>query len=124
MRSSFLGKSKMKTKVWTVEAMDYYKTPELILSDYEKGYLTAIYDELASVEAKEELDDAPDSNFWYMVVVGDRTFDLGIWLTDEDDINSEQVCVVHECHDYRGDGSYSTDVSLQYYLKGASDADL
>ena len=114
----------MKTKVWTVEAMDYYKTPELILSDYEKGYLTAIYDELASVEAKEELDDAPDSNFWYMVVVGDRTFDLGIWLTDEDDINSEQVCVVHECHDYRGDGSYSTDVSLQYYLKGASDADL
>jgi hypothetical protein len=24
--------------------MDYYKTPKLILSDYEKGYLTAFYE--------------------------------------------------------------------------------
>ena len=90
---------------------------ELILTDYEKGYLTAIYDERASVEAQAEFEESPDQNFWYCQVVGDRTFDLGIWLSDEDDINSEQVCVVHECHDYRGDGSYSTDVSFQYYLK-------
>ena len=94
---------------------------ELILTDYEKGYLTAIYDEKASVEAKWELDDAPDVNFWYMVVVGDRTFDLGIWLTDEDDINSEQVCVVHECHP-DGTGCYSTHTELQYYLKEATNA--
>ena len=96
----------------------------LVLSDYEKGYLTAIYNELASVEAKAEFEECSDQNFWYMQVVGDRTFDLGIWLTDEDDIDSEQVCVVYECHDYRGDGSYSTDVSFEYYLKGDSNADL
>ena len=113
----------MKTKVWTVEAMDYYKTPELILSDYEKGYLTAIYDEKASVEAKVYFEEYPEENFWYMVVVGDRTFDLGIWLSDEDDTKSEQVCVAYECHP-DGTGSYSTDTSIEYYLKGVSDADL
>lgn len=123
MRSSFLGKSNMKTKVWTVEAMDYYKTPELILSDYEKGYLTAVYECLASEEAKVYFDDYPEENFWYMVVVGERTFDLGIWLSDEDNINSEQVCVVYECHP-DGTGSHSTDTSIEYYLKGASNADL
>ena len=93
---------------------------ELILTDYEKGYLTAIYNELASVEAKADFEKCPDQNFWYCQVVGDRTFDLGIWLTDEDNIDSEQVCVVYECHDYRGDGSYRTDVSFEYYLKEAN----
>ena len=89
---------------------------ELILTDYEKGYLTAIYDERASVEAKAEFEESPDQNFWYCQVVGDRTFDLGIWLTDEDDINSEQVCAVYECHN-DGTGCMTTDTSFQYYLK-------
>ena len=96
---------------------------ELPLSDYERGYLTAIYDELASVEAKEYLDDYPEENFWYMVVVGDRTFDLGIWLSNENDTASDKVCEVYECHETIDDmgnpsGSYSTDTSLGYYLKG------
>ena len=90
---------------------------ELILTDYEKGYLTAIYDERASVEAKAEFEESPDQNFWYCQVVGDRTFDLGIWLSDEDDINSEQVCAVYECHN-DGTGCMTTDTSFQYYLKG------
>ena len=90
---------------------------ELILTDYEKGYLLSVYDLQAVYEAKEYIHEYPTENFWYMQVVGDRTFDLNIRLSDEDDIDSEQVCVVHECHDYKGDGSYSTDVSLQYYLK-------
>ena len=89
---------------------------ELILTDYEKEYLTNIYEERASVQAKVELADAPDENFWYMVAVGDRTFDFGIWLTDEDDINSEQVCAVYECHN-DGTGCMTTDTSFQYYLK-------
>ena len=92
---------------------------ELILTDYEKGYLTAIYDERASVEAKAEFEECPDQNFWYCQVVGDRTFDLGIWLTDEDDINSEQVCVVHECY-LDNTGCYTTHTERQYYLKEAN----
>ena len=56
-----------------------------------------------------------------MQVVGERTFDLGIWLSNEDDITSEKVCVVYECHP-DSTGSYSTDVSFEYYLKGVSDA--
>ncbi len=97
---------------------------ELPLSDFEKGYLTAIYDELASVQAKEYLDDYPEENSWFMQVVGDRTFDLCIYLSNEDDITSDKVCVVYECYetiDGMGNpsGSYSTDTSLGYYLKQA-----
>ena len=96
---------------------------ELPLSDFEKGYLTAIYDELASVEAKEYIDEYPQENSWFMQVVGDRTFDLCIYLSNEDDITSDKVCVVYECYETIDDmgnpsGSYSTDTSLGYYLKG------
>ena len=90
---------------------------ELILTDYEKGYLTAIYDERASVEAKAEFEESPDQNFWFMQVVGDRTFDMCIYLSDEDDITSDKVCVVYECHP-DGTGCMTTDTSFQYYLKG------
>jgi len=95
---------------------------ELPLSDFEKGYLTAVYDELASVEAKEYIDQYPVENFWFIQVVGDRQFDLCIYLSNEDDITSDKVCVVYECHpdiDGMGNhtGTYSTDTSLEYYLK-------
>ena len=113
----------MKTKVWTVTAMDYYKEPELILSNYEKGYLDAVYELQAQHEAKEYHDQYPEENFWFMQVIGKRTFDLGIWLSNEDDITSEKVCVVYECHP-DGTGAYSTDTSIGYYLKGVSNADL
>ena len=92
---------------------------ELILTDYEKGYLTAVYDTVASVEAKEYHKDYPEENSWFMQAVGDRTFDLCIWLTDEDDIDSEQVCVVHECY-LDNTGSYTTHTERQYYLKEAN----
>jgi hypothetical protein len=97
---------------------------ELPLSDFEKGYLTAVYDELASVQAKEYIDEYPEENFWFMQVVGDRTFDLCIYLSNEDDITSDKVCQVYECYETIDDmgntsGPYSTDTSLGYYLKEA-----
>jgi len=94
---------------------------ELILTDYEKGYLTAIYDEWASVEAKEYIDEYPQENSWFMQVVGDRTFDLCTYLSNEDDVNSDKVCVVYECHP-DGTGCMTTHTSFQYYLKEVTNA--
>lgn len=96
---------------------------ELILSDYEKGYLLSVYDLQAVYEAKEYIHEYPEENFWFMQVVGDRTFDLCIYLSNEDDITSDKVCVVYECYETIDDmgnpsGSYSTDTSFGYYLKG------
>jgi len=95
----------------------------LVLSDYEKGYLEAVYELQAQHEAKEYHDQYPEENFWFMQVVGERTFDLGIWLSNENDTASDKVCEVYECHETIDDmgnpsGSYSTDTSLGYYLKG------
>ena len=88
---------------------------ELILTDYEKGYLSAVYDTVAVAEAKEYHDDYPQENSWFMQVVGDRTFDMCTYLSDEDDITSDKVCVVYECHP-DGTGCMTTDTSFQYYL--------
>ena len=88
---------------------------ELILTDYEKGYLSAVYDTVAVAEAKEYHDDYPQENSWFMQVVGDRTFDMCTYLSDEDDITSDKVCVVCECHP-DGTGCMTTDTSFQYYL--------
>ena len=98
---------------------------ELPLSDYEKGYLTAVYECLAQVEATEYLEEYPEENFWYQVVVDDRTFDLGIWLSNENNSASDKVCEVYECREIIDDmgipsGEYSTDTSLGYYLKEAT----
>jgi hypothetical protein len=62
---------------------------DLVLSDYERGYLTAyfynvIYDSMA---------DCCDED-WFGVQVGDRMFDLNAWA-DED--TGKFVCVVYEC---------------------------
>ena len=92
-------------------------TGELILTDYEKGYLLSVYDLQAVYEAKEYIQEYPTENFWYMQVVGDRTFDMCIYLSDEDDIASDKVCVVYECHP-DGTGCMTTDTSFQYYLRG------
>ena len=67
---------------------------ELILTDYEKGYLLSVYDLQAVYEAKEYIQEYPEENFWYMQVVGDRTFDMCIYLSDEDDIASD-LSLIH-----------------------------
>ena len=108
---------------------------ELPLSDYEKGYLTAVYDELASVEAKGYIDEYPEENFWFIQVVGDRQFDMCIYFDvqkierrsgPDPHYTEDLVCVVYECHpdiDDMGNptGTYSTDTSLEYFLKEIDD---
>jgi len=91
----------------------------LPLSDYEKGYLTAVYDTVIEDEAKEYHDKYPEENFWSRCNVGEREFDLCVYTT------SGIVCVVYECHpdmDGMGNptGTYSTDTTLEYYLKEAT----
>ena len=60
----------------------------LPLSDYEKGYLTAVYDTVVEDEAKEYHDKYPEENFWSRCNVGEREFDLCVYTT------SGIVCVV------------------------------
>ena len=118
---------------------------ELPLSDYEKGYLTAFYEgNLEMQEYKcpngtwyEHLLDG--ENEWVGAIVGDRHFDLCMYFDlkpdpnypDELYINEEYIkdliVLAYECHpdiDGMGNvtGTYSTDTSLEYYLKEVNNA--
>ena len=91
---------------------------ELPLSDYEKGYLTAVYDTVVEDEANEYHDKYPEENFWSRCNVGEREFDLCVYL----DCDKSKVCVVYECHPEIDDmgnptGNYTTDTTLEYFLK-------
>jgi hypothetical protein len=112
---------------------------ELPLSDYEKGYLTAFYEGYLEMQEYkcpngtwfEHLLDG--ENEWVGAIVGDRHFDLCMHFDlkpdpnylDELCINEEYIkdliVLVYECHP-DGTGDYSADTSIEYYLKGASNA--
>ena len=62
---------------------------DLVLSDYERGYLTAYYDTVVF----DAMADCCDED-WFGVQIGDRMFDLNAW-TDED--TGSFVCTVYEC---------------------------
>ena len=86
---------------------------ELVLSDYEKGYLTAFYETEPDIQ-KDHADRGED-NLWYGIQVGERMFDLCVWK--DDDI----VCVVYEC--FLNDGGFwNTNTDRQWYLKEANNA--
>ena len=113
---------------------------ELPLSDYEKGYLTAFYEGYLEIEEYkcqsgiwyEHLLD--EDQEWARVKVGDREFDLCMYFDlqkiekrfDPDPHYTEDLIVlVYECYpDIDGmgiaTGQYSTDTSLEYFLKEAS----
>ena len=61
----------------------------LVLSDYERGYLTAYYDTVILQDMANCCDED-----WYGIQIGDRMFDLNAWV-DED--TGEFVCTVYEC---------------------------
>lgn len=87
---------------------------ELVLSDYEKGYLTAFY--YTDKTIQHDHAERDENNLWYGIQVGERMFDLCIWK-DED-----IVCVVYECF-LNDHGEWSTDaVGRRWYLKGADNA--
>ena len=83
---------------------------ELPLSDYEKGYLTAFYDNTVLADWS---GDAPQD--WYGIQIGDRMFDLNAWLDEE---TSQMVCVVYPCA-YMG-GEWTTDTSESWFLREVS----
>ena len=62
---------------------------DLVLSDYERGYLTAYYDTVVF----DAMADCCDED-WFGVQIGDRMFDLNAWA-DED--TGKFVCTVYEC---------------------------
>jgi len=117
---------------------------ELPLSDYEKGYLTASYEGYLEMEEYKCQNGAwyehllDGDNEWVRVVVGDRDFDLCMYFNvkpDPDypdeligtDYPKDLVVLVYECHpeiDGMGNptGNYTTDTSLEYYLKEVTDA--
>ena len=84
-----------------------------MLSDYEKGYLTAFYETEPDIQ-KDHADRGED-NLWYGIQVGERMFDLCVWK--DDDI----VCVVYEC--FLSDGGFcNTNTERQWFLKEANNA--
>jgi hypothetical protein len=62
----------------------------LILSDDERKELTYYY---YGTCLPEYLDDK-EEDLWYGIQIGDRMFDLNIWL---DDLTEEVNCTVYEC---------------------------
>ena len=70
----------------------------LQLNDYERGYLTCMYDivVLPDLEAGHDED-------WMGVQIGERMFDMNVWV---DDITGNVVCTVYEC--YWMDGNWHT----------------
>ena len=63
---------------------------DLVLSDDERKELTNYYYDKCLPEYRSDKED----DLWYGIQIGDRMFDLNVWLHDQtDEIN----CTVYEC---------------------------
>jgi len=82
---------------------------DLELSDYERGYLMAFYDNHAKPKMIEEgfTDPTDEETFWIGVQIGERMFDLAIYHE-----NKEPVCMVYECKPTEDMQNWVTDMSL------------
>jgi hypothetical protein len=88
---------------------------ELVLSKYEKGFLTGFY--FTDPAIQKDCLNRNEDNDWYGVHVGERVFDLCIWK-DED--TQSEVCVVYECF-LNDNGEWSTNTSKRWFLKESKD---
>ena len=96
---------------FNVDPDEEKESDHLVLSGYEKGYLTAFYETDAHIQNEHSGRD--EDNDWYGVQVGERMFDLCVW---KDDDMEHEVCVVYEC--FLNDGGFwNTDTSKQWFLK-------
>ena len=87
---------------------------DLVLSGYEKGYLTAYYD----TTVFEHMCNVCDED-WFGVQIGERMFDLNAWADEE---TGDFICVVYECF-LNERGEWSTDAAgRKWYLTGADNA--
>ena len=99
---------------------------ELPLSDYEKGFLTAYFESHLHFESYKCKGNAwyehlVDENEWVGVQIGERMFDICIWLDTNDDENDPEypqdlVACVHECQK-NNDGEWTTDTSTSWFLR-------
>jgi len=62
---------------------------DLVLTDYERGYLTAFFDHVIL----DLISDGTDDD-WHGVQVGGRMFDFNTWHDDE---TGELICTIYEC---------------------------
>ena len=103
---------------------------DLVLSDFEKGFLTAHFEAHLRFEDYrcrgnawyENLDDEME---WVSVQVLGRMFDICIWLDtsiqekypdEAPEYPQDLVAVVYECHP-NANGEYQTKVDKQWFLK-------
>ena len=63
---------------------------DLVLSNYELNRLMAYYYDNCLPEYRADKED----DLWYGTQIGDRMFDLNVWL---DDLTEKIVCTVYEC---------------------------
>lgn len=63
---------------------------DLVLSNYELNRLMAYYYDNCLPEYRADKED----DLWYGIQIGDRMFDLNVWL---DDLTEKIVCTVYEC---------------------------
>ena len=64
---------------------------ELVLSDAEKDQLVKEFYDNFLPEFETETED----DLWYAIQIGDRMFDLNIWI---DDMDEQLRCAVYECY--------------------------
>lgn len=82
-------------------------TDDLVLSDHERDALLVYYTDncLPEYHADKEED------LWYDIQIGERMFDLNIWL---DDITGKLSCTVYECD--RTNGNWQTNFKREWVL--------
>jgi len=80
---------------------------DLVLSDYERDALLVYYTDNCLPEYHADKED----DLWYGIQIGERMFDLNIWL---DDITSKLSCTVYEC-DWKND-NWQTNCKREWVL--------
>jgi hypothetical protein len=91
------------------------------LSDYEKGFLTAHFEahlRFEDYKCKDWYEHLDDDQEWVGVSIGDRMFDICIWLDPSitGKYPQDLVAVVYEC-DKTGDGNWTTNTDRCWFLK-------
>jgi len=84
------------------------ESDDLVLSGYEKGYLTAFYDTTVFQHMCNVCDED-----WFSIQIGARMFDLNAWADEE---TGDFVCVAYECF-LNDRGEWSTNTNKQWFLK-------